>query len=446
MTHWFAPYAWLGGSSFARDVTVEVIDGLIAAVVADSTPLPTATRLEGVMLPGFVNAHSHAFHRLLRGRTHESSGDFWRWRDAMYTIAQRLEPDSYRALATEVFGEMLRAGITTVGEFHYVHHQPNGRPYPEAHAMELAMIGAATDAGIRLTLLDTCYLASDVDGTPPRPEQMRFADPTADAWSGRVIDLAGRVDLPTVKIGTAAHSVRAVPARALALVGETARKLSSPVHVHLSEQRAENAACVAHLGVTPARLLFDAGLLDANATTIHGTHLTAADQDLLGSSGSGVCFCPTTERELGDGIGPARELRDLAVPISLGTDSNSVIDMIEEARSLEMNDRLRLERRGVHAPADLLASATVTGLSALGWGTHAALGVGSPADFVTISFSHISTIGLEPSDGPGALLFAASGSAITDVVVAGKLVVAEGENLRGQSPAGLHRSIREMVT
>lgn len=445
MTHWFAPYAWLGGSSFAKDVSVEVVDGSIAAVAADSTPLPTATRLEGVMLPGFVNAHSHAFHRVLRGRTHDANGDFWKWRDAMYTIAQRLEPDSYRALATEVFGEMLRAGITTVGEFHYVHHQPNGRPYPEAHAMELAVIGAATDAGIRLTLLDACYLASDVDGTPPRPEQIRFADPTAASWSNRVIDLVGRVDLPTVKIGTAAHSVRAVPAPALAVVGETAHKLSSPVHVHLSEQQAENAACLAHLGVTPTQLLLDAGLLDANATTIHGTHLTATDQDVLGASGAGVCFCPTTERELGDGIGPARELRDRAVPISLGTDSNSVIDLFEEARSLEMNDRLRLERRGVHAPADLLTSATMTGLSALGWGTHEALGVGSPADFVAISFSHTSTIGLDPSDGPGALLFTASGSAITDVVVAGRSVVTEGESLRGQSPAGLHRTIRAML-
>ncbi len=440
MTEWFAPYAWLGGPDFASDVSVAVANGVVASVDIGARPGPESVRLDGIILPGLANVHSHAFHRVIRGQTHESGGDFWQWRTAMYAVSQLLEPDSYRALAGEVFGEMLRSGITAVGEFHYVHHQPDGRPYGEAHAMERALIDAATDAGIRMTLLDTCYLASDVRGAPPLPEQSRFADASADDWSLRVLELESLITSPTIKLGVAAHSVRATPRPALEVVADTAATLDCPVHVHVSEQRAENDACLAEHGMSPTQLISACGLLNDASTAIHGTHLTGDDMKLLADSGAGVCFCPTTERELGDGIGPARELRDLGVPLSLGTDSNAVVDLFEEARSLELNDRLRLERRGIHSPVDLLHSATTAGLEALGWGTHAPLGVGSPADFLSVATGTDQGT-FEPSDGVGALLFAGP-LPVTDVVVGGRHVVKEGLNRNGQSRSGLASAIR----
>lgn len=440
MTEWFAPYAWLGGAHFSKDVLVATGDGVITSVDIGVKPPPESVRLAGIVIPGLANVHSHAFHRVIRGQTHDSGGDFWQWRTAMYAVSQLLEPDSYRALATEVFGEMLRSGITAVGEFHYVHHQPDGRPYGEPHAMERALIDAAGDAGIRMTLLDTCYLASDVQGAPPLPEQLRFADASADDWSLRVLELESLITSPTIKLGVAAHSVRATPRSALEVVADTAATLGCPVHVHVSEQRAENDACLAEHGMTPTQLLSASGLLNGASTAIHGTHLTGDDMKLLAESGAGVCFCPTTERELGDGIGPARELRDLGVPLSLGTDSNAVVDLFEEARSLELNDRLRLERRGIHSPVDLLRSATTTGLAALGWGTHEPLGVGSPADFLCVG-AGVDTGTFEASDGLGAFLFSGQ-LPVTDVVVEGRHVVKEGFNQNGQSISGLGRAIR----
>lgn len=440
MTEWFAPYAWLGGPDFSKDVSVAVADGVIASIDIGARPGPETIKLDGIMLPGLANVHSHAFHRVLRGQTHESGGDFWQWRTAMYAVAQILEPDSYRVLAAEVFGEMLRSGITAVGEFHYVHHHPDGRAYGEPHAMERALIEAADDAGIRMTLLDTCYLVSDVDASPPLPEQRRFVDISADAWSSRVIELAGLIGSPTVKLGVAAHSVRATPRAALEVVANTAATLVCPVHVHVSEQRAENQACLAEHGMTPTQLLAACGLLNHDTTAIHGTHLTGDDMKLFSETGAGVGFCPSTERELGDGIGPARELRDLGVPLSLGTDSNAVVDLFEEARSLELNDRLRLERRGIHSPVDLLHSATNTGLAALGWGSHEPLGVGSPADFLCVA-NGADTGSFEVSDGVGAFLFSGP-SHVTDVVVGGRHVVKEGLNQNGQSNSGLRRAIR----
>jgi cytosine/adenosine deaminase-related metal-dependent hydrolase len=226
----------------------------------------------------------------------------------------------------------------------------------------------------------------------------------------------------------------------LEVVADTAATLDCPVHVHVSEQRAEQEACLAEHGMTPTQLLNACGLLNDAATAIHGTHLTGNDMKLLAESGAGVCFCPTTERELGDGIGPARELRDLGVPLSFGTDSNAVVDLFEEARSLELNDRLRLELRGIHSPVDLLHSATTTGLAALGWGTHEPLGVGSPADFLCVG-AGVDTGTFEASDGLGAFLFSGQ-LPVTDVVVGGRHVVKEGLNQNGQSISGLGRAIR----
>lgn len=291
----------------------------------------------------FANCHSHAFHRALRGRP-SSAADFWRWRDDMYALAAVLEPDLMYRLARATYKEMRLAGISTVGEFHYVHHQHNGRPYEHRHAMEDAVIAAARDAGIRMCLLDTCYLAAGF-GRAPAGVQARFSDGDAESWAGRVHDLAARyASADDVVIAAAIHSVRAVPPDQLATVAQALP--DAPLHVHVSEQPAENDECLATTGRTPVQLLADAGVWTPRTTAVHATHLSAADITTLGSAHAYACFCPTTEAHLGDGIGPSVELRDAGARLSLGSDSNTVIDMFAEARALEMHERLRSLRRG----------------------------------------------------------------------------------------------------
>ena len=304
---WHCESAWLGGEESTADVVIDVEDGLIAAVHAGAPCPAGASRLRGLVLPGLVNAHSHAFHRALRGRTHRSGGDFWSWRRLMYDVSACLDPDNYRALALATFAEMSLAGVTCVGEFHYVHHQPGGQPYEDPNEMGLAIIEAAAAAGIRLTLLDACYLQADVDGGALAPEQQRFSDGSVDGWLERVGAIP---EGPCVRVGAAPHSVRAVGrARPGHVIATWARTYPRPLHIHVSEQPAENAACLAATGRTPTQLLADAGALMARTTAVHATHVTPDDIELLGDSQTAVCLCPTTERDLADGVGPAGRVR-----------------------------------------------------------------------------------------------------------------------------------------
>ncbi|NEE34403.1 formimidoylglutamate deiminase, partial [Streptomyces sp. SID7982] len=333
---------------------------ILAVRTGVATPPAGAVRLPGLTLPGLANAHSHAFHRALRATAQVGSGTFWTWRETMYRFAAALTPDSYHALARAVYAEMALAGITAVGEFHYLHHQPDGRPYDNPNAMGEALIAAAADAGVRLTLLDTAYLSSGFGAEPDR-HQRRFSDTTAEEWAARADLLRG--DSHTL-IGAAVHSVRAVPAEQLATVAEFARRRGAPLHVHLSEQRAENEACLAATGRTPAQLLADHGVLGPGTTGVHNTHLTDEDISLIGTSSTGTCMCPTTERDLADGIGPAPRLQRAGSPLSLGSDSHAVIDLFEEARALELNERLRSRTRGHWTAAALLRAATADGHAA----------------------------------------------------------------------------------
>ena len=239
---WHADRAWLGGDDLADDVLIDVVDGVIASVTTGGKP-GNARSLEGVLIPGLVSAHSHAFHRLLRGRTHSGHGDFWAWREAMYSIAADLTPDSYHQLAKNVFTEMLQAGITTVGEFHYVHHQPDGTPYDQPNAMGLAIIEAATEVGIRMTLLDTAYLTSSVYGDPPKQHQARFSDGSIKSWASRIQDLIAENRSELIRIGLAAHSVRALSPADLEAVAALGMEHRLPLHVHASEQVEENEDC-----------------------------------------------------------------------------------------------------------------------------------------------------------------------------------------------------------
>ncbi|MFG1887588.1 formimidoylglutamate deiminase [Micromonospora sp. NPDC049051] len=449
-TRWLAEYAWLPDHAEpTADVLIETADGRISAVtpLAGGSGVDTgvevlddAVRLPGLTLPGLANAHSHAFHRALRGRTHGGRGDFWTWRDRMYAVAQRLDPDSYLALARAVYAEMALAGVTCVGEFHYVHHNPDGTPYAEANAMGEALVEAAAHAGIRITLLDTCYLTATVDGEPLAGPQRRFGDGDALRWAERID--AYRPDDDHVRVGAAIHSVRAVPAGQLATVAGWADRHAAPLHVHLSEQPAENDACRAVHGCTPARLLADRGALGPATTAVHATHLTSGDLTLLGDAGTGVCLCPTTERDLADGIGPARRMADVGLPLSLGSDSHAVIDLFEEARAVELDERLRTRRRGHFSAAELRDAATVGGHATLGWRDAGRLAVGARADLVTVRLDSPRTAGVPPVG----VWFAAGAADVTHVVVDGRTVVRDGRHLTVDVPAELTAAIEEVTS
>jgi formiminoglutamate deiminase len=407
---YWAEHALLPGG-LAAGVTVTVAEGVIGSVEA-GTRADDAIRLPGVLLPGFANAHSHAFHRALRGRTHDGGGTFWTWRERMYAVASRLDPDTYLALARAAYAEMALGGVAAVAEFHYLHHAPGGRPYPDPHAMDHALRQAAAEAGIRLTLLDTCYLAGGFDA-PLDEVQRRFADRDADAWAARA----------TGADGVAVHSVRAVPRDALKIVATAAA--GRPLHVHLSEQPAENAACLRRHGLTPTGLLAAEGVLSPAATAVHATHLTGNDVALLAATGTGACLCPTTERDLADGIGPARALRDAGVPLSLGSDQHAVTDLIEEARALEMHERLATGERGRFTPAALLAA--LTAHAALGRPDAGRLEPGAPADLVAVRTDTVRTAGCDPAQ----ILLAATAADVDTVLVDGNVVVEGGHHRLG---------------
>jgi formiminoglutamate deiminase len=407
---WWCELGWLDGPVAGLRVTA--VDGLITEV-APGVRQPGDEVLPGLVLPGLANAHSHAFHRALRGRTHAGGGSFWTWRESMYRVAAVLDPERYLRLARAAFAEMVLAGYTVVGEFHYLHHGPGGARYDDPNAMGHALVQAASEAGVRLTLLDACYLQGGLDGRPLEGPQLRFGDGDVDAWSSRIADLE---DGPLLRHGAAAHSVRAVPRTALPTLAAHPTR-----HVHLSEQPAENADCLAVHGMTPTQLLDEAGFLGAGACVVHATHVT--DDDLSRLATSSVCMCPTTERDLADGVGRARAHRG---PVCLGSDQHAVVDPFEEARGLEMDERLTSLQRGRFTPTELVTAATSAGYAALGW-DGGSFRPGAVADLVAVRLDSPRTAGADPAQ----LLLAASAADVTDVVVGGRQVVRAGRHALG---------------
>jgi formiminoglutamate deiminase len=461
---WHAELAWLArpeaapsggtGALLARDVLIEARGARFTAVIpgtpAASVP-PGTVRLPGLTLPGLANAHSHAFHRALRGSA--AGGDtFWTWRERMYAVAERLDPESYFTLARAVYAEMALAGVTCVGEFHYLHHAQEGKRYSNPNEFGLLLIRAAASAGVRITLLDTCYLtAGFAPGGHPVPlagVQLRFGDGSAAAWAERVsgfgCDSLGMV-ASHARLGAAIHSVRAVAPDQVPEVMAWSRAHGAPVHAHLSEQPLENAECRAAFGRTPAGVLYDAGALGPRTTLVHATHLTERDVELLGGSRSTVCMCPLTEADLADGVGPAPALAAAGSPLALGSDGHSVIDLIEEARWLELSQRLVTRRRGHFSPADLLASATVRGHACLGWPEAGEIVPGAHADLVTVSLDSPRLAG---AGDPLAALFAAGTAAdVRHVVASGADVVRDGRHLLvGDVPGELAAAISAVLT
>ncbi len=400
-------------------------DGTIGEIVPRGVDSPVSDPLPGVaLLPGFVNTHSHVFQRALRGRTHRplsKQDTFWTWRRAMYAEAARLDPDLLYEGALHTYREMLAAGYTTVGEFHYVHHQPGGAPYANPNAMSQAILQAGRDAGIRVVLLMTAYAQSGFN-QPPEEEQRRFCDASVESYLERVeaLRVAG------VHVGVAPHSVRAVPENWFRAIAQYSRAHSLPLHVHADEQMAEIEQTRAAWNCTPVELLDRFGALHEHTTVVHATHANANEIELLAKRRSTVCVCPTTEGDLGDGIAPYTGLLAAGIPLTIGADSNTRLDPLEELRWAEYSARMRYQRRRVLV-ADELASpgpllltmGTAAGAHALGLSTGEIV-PGQPADLIAVNLKHPTLAGWTGEDLLDVLFFGASAEVIAGTWVQGR--------------------------
>jgi len=404
---WYADQAWLGHA--AANVLIEVEAGRIKAVTED-TPRPAgAISLGGWTIPGLANVHSHAFQHMLRGTVESGAADFWAWRREMYNVTDWNWADYYK-YSRFVFEEMVQAGITAVGEFHYLHK----------HGNELgeALIQAAGEVGIRITLIDACYLRGGLDWRPLDEAQQSFSDGDVEHWAKRVDQLK---EGDGVRIAAAIHSVRAVDPKSMRAVAHWARERNAPLHIHLAEQLAEVEECMTVEGCTPAKLLDREGILGPDLTVVHAIHVDEQDISLLGANHVNVCACSTSERDLGDRVGPLRELADAGCALAVGSDSNAVIDILEEARGLELDQRRATGRRVLHQPEDLLRAATRNGMRALGWDAGE-LKAGMLADFVTLDQSHHT---LWRRLDSAHLVYGHSASDVVNVVVGGKTLIAK---------------------
>lgn len=423
---------WLDGR-FQHGKAVRVdADGRIAAVVADTGG---TMRLPGrALLPGFVNAHSHAFQRLIRGRTQRrADGDggkenFWSWREAMYSAALGLAPEDVFDVARWCFIEMMRTGITAVGEFHYLHHQADGRRYADPNELAHRVIAAAESVGLRIALLNVCYVTGGI-GRDLGKDQRRFGAASPDAFLDRTRALRDHVRASVLAtVGVAPHSIRAVPRDWLPDLDAFAADHDLPLHIHVSEQPAEVDACVAEYGLRPVELLAEDGILGARLTAIHATHLSDAEVEILGQSGASVCACPTTERDLGDGFLRGRDLLEAGVRVCLGTDSHTSLDFLEEMRLVEYNERLRRRARVVIAGEDgraglsvappLLEMATAAGARSLGL-PAGNIAPGLHADLIAVDLEHPSLLGASADTLGAALTLSATPDVVRDVWVGG---------------------------
>jgi formimidoylglutamate deiminase len=370
---------------------------------------------DAVRLPGFVNAHSHAFQRGLRGAVERvdpghPEDDFWSWREAMYAAAGRLDPDSMHRIALLAYREMVAAGFVAVGEFHYVHHHPGGMPYRPPNAMALATAIAAADAGIDQVLLMAAYERAGA-GLPATEGQRRFCDPSVAAYLDRVESLAQ--ERPG-RVGVAPHSVRAVSRPWLVEIGRYAAEAGMVVHIHACEQRREISECLDEHGLRPIELLAETGLLGNRTTIVHATHASDGELDLLAQAGAAVCLCPTTEANLGDGYLPALRLFERGIRVCIGSDSNTVIDPVLELRELEAVARRTAERRNVLVPE---GAAGPTGyLLEVGSRRGAeALGLAAPPAEVELDLAHPALAGVDPADATAALVFGGSAAALRPI-------------------------------
>jgi formimidoylglutamate deiminase len=433
----FIPDLLVSGARVLAGAALTVRDGVVAAVGA---PLEGAelVRLPGAaLLPGLVTAHSHAFQRAIRGRTEYRKNhvdDFWTWRDAMYAAAERLGPDDLYAVSKMCFLEMARAGITCVGEFHYLHRDASGRPYADANELDKQVLRAAREVGLRVVMLRVAYARAGFQ-LAENPRQRRFIEGSAEEYLANLDALAHAVRGDALAgVGAAPHSVRACPAPWIAEIAAEARKRAWPLHLHVSEQPAEVEQCRAEHGLAPPRLLEKLGALGERTTAVHAVHLDAADIAALGHAGACVCACPTTERNLGDGVVRADRLLEAGVRLCLGSDSEVQLSPLEDARALEYHLRLVELRRAVLDPgagrvgslgARLYAIASEGGMRSLGL-PGGSLQVSEPADFLVADLDDPSIAGASADDLLAAVVFSLERTAIREVRVAGEPIVREG--------------------
>jgi formimidoylglutamate deiminase len=414
-----------GGFARGRGLLVSHEGSVLAAdatLSAEAVPLPGKA-----LLPGFVNTHSHSFQRLIRGKSESramSGRDFWSWRGTMYHAAAHLDPEDVYDVARMAFLEMLLNGTTTVGEFHYLHNAPGGRPYDDPNLLSKQVIAAAQSVGIRIVLLRSAYLRSGYE-LPPDPGQIRFFESASQFLE----NLEALADSTEVAIGVAPHSLRAVPLCELKQIVAWTRERKLPLHMHVAEQVAENQACLREYGLTPVALLGREGLLGPDFTAVHAIHITAEEIGLLARAGTTVCSCPTTERNLGDGVIVADQVMREGIRIALGSDSQAQIDPLEDARELEYHLRLDRQQRAILDQIEdqtlasrLLECATVNGAQSLGLNAGE-LTAGSLADFFTVDLDDASIAGHSGGDLLPLAVFSLNRSAIRDVVVNGRWVV-----------------------
>ncbi|MET0864720.1 MAG: formimidoylglutamate deiminase [Nakamurella sp.] len=416
--------AWIDGQ-VRRDVDISCAGGLITAIEPSGGAAGgPVEQLPGLVVPGFADAHSHAFHRALRGRTHDGGGTFWTWRELMYELAGRLDPDTLRELAFATFVELVCAGYTAVGEFHYLHHPPGGGRYAEPNVMGLAIADAAHDAGLSLTLLDIAYLSGGFH-TPLNLVQQRFSDGSATAWAERVAALPAGM-----RVGVGIHSVRAVPTVELPVV--VAHAGDRVLHVHLSEQPAENTDCVAATGRTPTQLLEGAGAIGPRTAAVHATHLTDDDIAILGRAGASVVICPTTEADLADGLPAAARLAEAGARLALGGDQQVMVDPFAQARGLEYGERLAGGRRGVFGPPALWSAALENSHAAID-SPGGRLAIGAPADLLAVRTDSARTAGAAPEQ----LVMCATGQDVEVVVTGGLVRARAGKHVQYGDPGPL---------
>jgi formimidoylglutamate deiminase len=439
---WLPDYIYFEGRFESGVALLADGSGRITGFSSEPEVLETASRMpRRAILPGLVNVHSHSFQRAIRARTEHRTGSqrdtFWTWREAMYHAANALSPEDIYDCARMAFLEMLAGGITAAGEFHYLHHVPGGALYDNPNLLAEQVVRAARETGLRIALLRTAYARAGFR-RDPNPGQSRFitgsaADFIAHTEALRVSVARGVPD--TAWVGIAPHSVRAVPLPYLLETVEYARGCGMKVHMHVSEQPAEIEACEAEYGMRPIELLHKAGVLAPDFTAIHAIHINPREIEYLAAAGARIGACPTTERNLGDGIGPGEDWTTAGVATCFGSDSNIQIDLLEEAREFEYHLRLKRLERAVLADGvdsgslarSLFANATEVGAASIG-SPGGALQSGRPADFFTVDLDDVSVAGADRDSLMSHIVFSAQRTAIREVFVAGKQVICEGRH------------------
>ncbi|MFN2407647.1 MAG: formimidoylglutamate deiminase [Pyrinomonadaceae bacterium] len=438
---WLPDLIYVNGR-FQSDIALVCEQTVIELRPAESVTDPIRLK-NRALLPGLVNAHSHAFQRVIRGRTERrsqhTSDSFWTWREQMYGAANRLSPEDIYVASRMAFLEMALAGITAVGEFHYLHHAPDGSRYDDPNLLEREVIRAARDVGLRIALLRVAYARAGYQ-TEPNSQQIRFIENSPDEYLSHLEKLLAAPELNNTQeawVGVAPHSVRAVPLDYLKTVVEFANTRALSVHMHVAEQTAEVAACIEEYRRSPVALLDTEGLLSERFTAVHAIHVTPKAIGGLARARANVCACPTTERNLGDGVVPVDGYFNAGVAVSLGTDSQTQIDLLEDARELEYHLRLQHTARNVLAPDSdthesalaqrLFACATTSGATSIGF-DGGALEPGAPADFFTVDLDDLSIAGSSSENLLANIVFSLSRTAIKDVVVGGKRIVVDGRH------------------